>query len=141
MIFQMLKFGIVGMMATGLHLLVGLTMISSGWSPILSNAMAFLVAFSVSFIGHLGFSFSDHDADIVTAAWRFGLTALAGFAVNQALLVLLLRHFALRPAAALCLSTASAAALTFLLSRYWAFRHRTFVTKPATEFTSHHFHK
>lgn len=138
MIIQMLKFGLVGALATGVHMLIGLVLIASSWPPFLANAAAFSVAFVVSFIGHLGFSFSDQDAVIMSAAWRFGLTALAGFSANEAFLMMLLRHAALPGTVAICLSTASAAILTFALSKLWAFRHRDAATKDYPDFCLHY---
>ena len=52
----------------------------------------------------------------------FGATALAGFAVNEAVFVLLLRAFGWPSWLALVLALIVAAGQTFVLGRFWAFR-------------------
>lgn len=121
MIGQMMRFGVVGALATGIHMLLGLMLIGTGWAPLYANIGAFVAAFGISLIGHLGFTFADQDPDLRHVAWRFALVALAGFAVNEAVLSALLDHTALSGRVALCLSTACASTLTFALSRGWAF--------------------
>lgn len=121
MIGQIMRFGVVGALATGVHMLIGLMLIGSGWAALVANGFAFVTAFSVSLIGHIGYSFADQEADLATAAWRFGIVAVAGFCINEAVLAFLLRHAALNGMEALCLSTGCAALLTFAASKYWAF--------------------
>lgn len=119
---QIIKFGLIGALATGVHMLIGLVLIGSGCTPLIANALAFGTAFLTSFIGHLGFSFADRDTDLATAAWRFACVAVAGFLVNESLLIVVLEHSDIKGIWALCLSTFCAALLTFNLSKYWAFR-------------------
>lgn len=119
---QALRFGLVGALATLVHMAIGTILVQSGWSPLIANGFAFALAFIVSFAGHLGFSFADQEPDPVVALWRFGLVALAGFLCNEAILVLLVRAPLIPAAAALCASTACAAALTYGLAKLWAFR-------------------
>ena len=90
--------------------------------PELANASGFAVAFFVSFSGHRLLSFRDAGTTMTQSFQRFSLTALAGFATNEAVFVLLLRWF--QWPAMLCLLAALvfAAGQTFLLSRFWAFR-------------------
>lgn len=119
---QMLKFGMVGILATFVHMVIGFLLIQSNWAPLVANMIAFATAFFVSFVGHLGFSFSDHDTNASTALWRFAIVALIGFGCNEAFLVVLLAQSGLSGTVCLWISTASAAFLTFTLSRLWAFR-------------------
>lgn len=119
---QLLKFGMVGVMATFVHMVIGYLLIGAGWHPLLANMLAFAIAFLVSFAGHLGFSFSDQDVTARSALRRFSVVAMAGFGCNQALLVLLLSQGAVTHTVALWVSTGSAAILTFVLSKIWAFR-------------------
>lgn len=120
---QALRFGLVGALATLVHMAIGTILVQSGWPPLVANAFAFATAFVVSFAGHLGFSFADQEPDPVAALWRFGLVALAGFLCNEAILAVLLGARLIPDAAALCASTACAALLTFGLAKAWAFRH------------------
>lgn len=119
---QILRFGAIGALATMVHLLIGTMLIQSGRAPLTANGIAFATAFIVSFLGHLSFSFADHQADPLAALWRFGCVALTGFGINQVILSGLLYLSDLPPMLALVVATTVAAALSFALSRQWAFR-------------------
>ena len=90
--------------------------------PELANALGFCVAFFVSFAGHRRLSFRDAATSVRTSFGRFLLTALAGFAANEGVFVLLLRAFGWPSLVALFCALVFAAGQTFLLSRFWAFR-------------------
>ena len=90
--------------------------------PELANAAGFGVAFFVSFGGHRLLSFSDAGTTVAQSLQRFLVTALAGFASNEALFVLLLRVAGWPALAALFVALVVASGQTFLLSRFWAFR-------------------
>lgn len=90
--------------------------------PELANASGFAVAFFVSFGGHLRLSFRDANTTVTQSFQRFGVTALAGFATNEGVFVLLLRIASWPALAALVVALVAAAGQTFLLSRFWAFR-------------------
>lgn len=90
--------------------------------PEWANALGFCVAFCVSFIGHRRLSFRDAATSVATSLRRFVLTALAGFACNEGVFVLLLRGLDWPPLLALFSALVVAAGQTFVLSRYWAFR-------------------
>lgn len=119
---QLLRFGMVGLLATFVHMMIGFLLIQSTWHPLLANLLAFTIAFVVSFIGHLGFSFADQEVSPSSALWKFALVALIGFAFNEVLLIMLLSEGDLSDTVSLWISTGSAAVLTFALSRLWAFR-------------------
>jgi putative flippase GtrA len=119
---QMLRFGVVGALATVVHMVIGYLLIASNWQPHTANFVAFGTAFMVSFVGHLGFSFADQDISLSSAVWKFTIVALMGFACNQALLTILIASGHLPNTLALCASTSCAAVLTFFLSKVWAFR-------------------
>lgn len=87
-----------------------------------ANALGFVVAFGVSFVGHRHFSFKDAGTSVKTSLLRFVLTALAGFACNEAVFVLLLRGLHWPALLALFSALLVAAGQTFVLSRFWAFR-------------------
>ena len=90
--------------------------------PELANALGFCVAFVVSFAGHRLLSFTDTSTSVATSLRRFGVTALAGFASNELVFVLLLRGLQWPSLLALFLALLFAAGQTFVLSRFWAFR-------------------
>lgn len=90
--------------------------------PELANALGFCVAFVVSFAGHRLLSFQDAGTSVATSLRRFAVTAVAGFASNELIFVLLLRGLQLPGLLALFLALLFAAGQTFVLSRFWAFR-------------------
>ena len=90
--------------------------------PELANALGFCVAFFVSFAGHRLLSFRDAATSVRTSFGRFLITALAGFAANEGVFVLLLRGLGWPSLVALFCALVFAAGQTFLLSRFWAFR-------------------
>lgn len=90
--------------------------------PELANASGFMVAFFVSFGGHRLLSFRDASTTVAQSFQRFAVTALAGFATNELVFVLLLRVAGWPALLALFVALVVAAGQTFLLSRFWAFR-------------------
>jgi putative flippase GtrA len=122
MLQQVVRFGFVGVIATLVHVTVGVTLIHSGWQALWANALSFAIAFFVSFMGHFGYSFADQQGDITMAFKRYAAVALCGFCLNEILLAGLLLYTLIPPMPALALTTLFSATLTFLLSRIWAFR-------------------
>ena len=118
-------FLVVGAVASLVHLLV-FWLLNERWLtgiwPELSNTLAFLVAFLVSFVGHRSLSFPDATVSLLASLWRFGLSALAGFFTNQVVFIVLTRWAGWWPTGALLLALGLAAGQTFVLGRYWAFR-------------------
>lgn len=90
--------------------------------PELANALGFLIAFFVSFAGHRLLSFKDAGTSVGTSLGRFAVTALAGFASNELIFMLLLRGLGWPALLALFVALVFAAGQTFLFSRFWAFR-------------------
>lgn len=111
----------VGGSAAATHMLVFALAQDHMW-PELANALGFVIAFMVSFAGHRLLSFQDAGTTVATSLRRFAITALAGFASNELIFVLLLRGLALPSLLALFLALLFAAGQTFVLSRFWAFR-------------------
>jgi len=114
-------FLLVGVAASLTHMAVFALLQHQMW-PELANASGFVVAFFVSFFGHRFLSFSDTSTAAHTSLLRFGITALAGFGANELVFSLLLRGAGWPSLLALVAGLAVAAAQTFVLSRYWAFR-------------------
>ena len=112
----------VGVLATFVHMVIGFLLIQSNWHPLTANMLAFAIAFLVSFVGHLGFSFADQAVSAPDALWKFAVVALIGFGCNETLLAVLVSYSSFSDTIALWVSTGSAAALTFSLSKSWAFR-------------------
>lgn len=114
-------FGVVGVAAALTHAGVFALAQPHLW-PELANAVGFIVAFAVSFVGHRWLSFSDAGTSLGQSLLRFGATAIGGFATNEAVFSLLLRVAGWPSWAALLAGMVVAAGQTFVLSRWWAFR-------------------
>jgi putative flippase GtrA len=114
-------FGSVGLVAAVVHLLIfeGLRHVIR---PELANLGGFLVAFSVSFVGHRRLSFKGTQTPVHQSLIRFWVTAIAGFLVNELSFMFLLHSLAWAVWPALVVSLVLAAGQTFVLSRWWAFR-------------------
>ncbi|MFG6549500.1 GtrA family protein [Sulfitobacter sp. M21595] len=119
---QLLRFGMVGLFSTFVHMVIGFLLIQSNWQPVMANLIAFTIAFLISFIGHLGFSFADQDVSLSNTLWKFALVALIGLAGNEMLLIVLLSVGDQTEIMSLWTSTGCIAFLTFALSKFWAFR-------------------
>lgn len=114
-------FLVVGTLAAITHMAV-FAGVSPYLLPELANAAGFCVAFGVSFVGHRVLSFQDADTSLGQSLRRFGATALAGFASNELVFMLLLRVLGMPNLWALFVALVFASAQTFVLSRFWAFR-------------------
>ncbi len=114
-------FLVVGSAAALTHMGVFALLQREVW-PEMANALGFIVAFGVSFAGHRFLSFQDTGNSMRQSLGRFAVTALLGFASNELVFVVLLRGLQWRSLLALLLAMIFAAAQTFLLSRYWAFK-------------------
>lgn len=114
-------FLVVGSSAALVHM--GVFALAQGhmW-PELANAAGFCVAFVLSFAGHRWLSFQDAGTPLWQSLRRFAATALAGFAANELMFIVLLRGLGLPSWLALFFALVFASAQTFLLSRFWAFR-------------------
>lgn len=122
MLGQLLRFGLVGILATIVHMIIGFLLIQAGWHPMLANTCAFIIAFFVSFVGHLGFSFADQKTSFSRSLSRFVVVGLFGFSVNQLILAVLIALALTTDTVSLLISTSCAAFVTFGLSKVWAFR-------------------
>jgi len=120
---QLARFGIVGVSAMAVHWLVVLLLVPAGLVPLLANVLGFAISFNVSYFGHRSWTFAT-DADHSSTFWRFLSVALTSFALNEAMYFLLLRFTGLNYQVALGIVLVAVAALTFVLSKTWAFRHQ-----------------
>ena len=91
-----------------------------GVPPLLANVAGWGVAVGVSFVGHLRLSFADQQAPAARSARRFLLVSALGFGINEAAYAVLLGSGA-GYRVALAAVLVGVAAITYLLSRHWAF--------------------
>ncbi|MDO5769397.1 MAG: GtrA family protein [Psychrobacter sp.] len=131
--YQLIKFLIMGGLAALVHFLVLYSAVSFfAITPIWANVIAFLIAFVVSFIGHLNVTFktlndqsgpNSEPSTIMPRLLKWFASSVAGFAINQSLFVLgiswlgdqyyLIVWF---------IVTAIVTVLSFLLGKLWAFK-------------------
>ena len=124
---QIAWFALVGLAAAAVHFAALLLLVRAGGAaPAWGNAGAFVLAFAVSFGGHYHLTFRHvRGRGWLASLWRWLASSLGGFACNQALFVLGLRHFGQAAYPAIWLAvTALVTLLTFVLARCWAFGRR-----------------
>ncbi len=124
MIGEVAWFVVVGCAAAATHWLVAVICVAFGQMlPLVANVVGWLVAFCVSFSGHYRLTFRHHPKTLPTALRRFFLISAAGFCINEIAYLLLLRYTQIRYDLLLAIILLAIAALTFVTSRLWAFRH------------------
>lgn len=121
MIAQIFRFGIVGVLATLVHMGLGITMLTAGVPLHAANGLAFCAALIVGFIGHYTFSFSGNSSPAGQSFVRYLMVSLTGYTLNECIVLVTTETGLLTPKLALLGATAVAAAFSFLLSRIWAF--------------------
>jgi len=116
-------FTIIGILAAITHYVVAVGLESLfTLKPSLANIIGFMLAFPVSYFGHLKFTFASTKASHQQALPKFLLIALLGFVGNQSLLLLLLANTAWPFWLVLGLVMVLVAVSTYCLSRFWAFK-------------------
>jgi putative flippase GtrA len=116
----------VGCAAAATHWLVVVATVNwLGLAPLLANVIGWLIAFVVSFAGHYQLTFRQQHAPLFKAARRFFAVSALGFGVNELAYAWLLQATPLRYDVLLAIILIGMAFITFILGRFWAFRHKT----------------
>lgn len=121
---QLFKFVLIGSIAALIHLTILHLLVTTGLlQPLAANALAFMVAFIISYTGQSLWTFNHKQHNHKSAALRFLATQLlCSFALNQGLYALLLEFTALNYLVASVLVLITVPFVTFSLSKYWAFK-------------------
>jgi putative flippase GtrA len=125
---RLLRFGLIGVQATALHIFILWLLLSKTFTPVLlANAIAFAGSFSVSFAGNYLWTFASPDSSRSLrsprrAVLRFLVVSVAAFIANNSLLLTLLELGWFDPLPAAIGTALLVPFLTFFASRYWAFR-------------------
>ena len=115
----------VGCCAAATHWLIAVLAVATlGLEPLVANVLGWLVAFGVSFAGHYQLTFRRQRGPWAKAAWRFFIVSALGFGVNELAYAFLLSATTLRYDVLLALILIAVAVVTFILGRFWAFRHK-----------------
>ena len=120
---QIIAFASVGVAATIVHYVAAL--IAAQWLPIsFANPIGFVVAFFVSYLGHVQFTFQlrGEDRRHGNRLPKFAVTAVSGFLLGQTVLLTLTRVTNTPDFVALAVAVASVPVITFALSKLWVFR-------------------
>jgi len=122
---EIFRFGIVGIIASVLHILTALTLLGAGlMGPYGANAAAFCVALIASYIGHHRWTFQ-REGGHAEHFPRFVTTALLGFALNQGIIAIAIEFFNLPYWIAILIVVATVPAIVYLLCKLWAFALRS----------------
>lgn len=117
-----MPFLLVGGTAALVHQIAVVAFVELGLlQPAIANVPAFALAWFVSYFGHRRWTFSS-TAPHRHAIPRFLAVAVVSFLVNQSLFVALLSFTRLHYALALFITLFTVAVMTYVLSRFWAFR-------------------
>ena len=123
---QGLKFGIVGGLATAVHLVLFVLCIElAGMQPFWANFPAFAVAVAVGFTGHFLWTFRHRDR-AGTISWtpvfvRFAVTAALGLLLNSLIVYGVVDAFGLGYGYAAVLMATLTPATVFTASKFWVF--------------------
>lgn len=123
-IWQISRFGIVGLTAAALHYTVVTLLVDRfAFDPLLANVMGFLFGVQVSYWGHRAWTFRGTRASHATAAPKMFLLQTINFIANESLFYILLTlHLPYNIALLIVLSILPL--LTYCFSKWWVFADR-----------------
>lgn len=113
----------VGTTAAGVNMAVVVGAVPLGFSPLVANAVGFVISFLLGFAGHARWSFPAAGRPVAPAMRRFALVSLLGFGLNEAAYAGTLVLTTLDYRLALLLVIAGLGLLKLVVSKYWAFAH------------------
>ena len=117
----LVRFGLVGALATGTHLvIVALLALLTTVEPLAANTAGFLVAFTVSGFGHARYTFRlNHARKTALAKWF--IVSLAGLVASNMVLAWLLSSLTTPDIWLRLAAIAVVPATSYLAARLWAF--------------------
>ena len=121
MITQVCRFGVVGGMATLVHIALALFLFRCGAALHVANTLAFCGAFLFGFAAHFFFTFAEKSASILMALSRYFVVAVTGYTLSGGILIAAASIGKISAEPALFLAIVLAGTLSFFLSRNWAF--------------------
>lgn len=121
LVLQFGKFGVVGVMATAVHFSVVVALVEwIGMPPLPANALAYGIAFAVSWVGSSRWTFRGART-VRGAVPRFLCVSLLGLALNQAVNALVIYGFGGHYLAGLAAALVIVPVVTFTLNRAFVF--------------------
>lgn len=120
---QLFRFGIIGTLAALVHMLIVIMIVENiNLQPLLANVIAFATAFTVSYFGHNYWTFNHQQRNNQQTVYKFFMVALASFLLNESLFFIFLNIFQLYYPLALFIVLLIVPPLTFIFSKFWAFK-------------------
>ncbi|MGH8505805.1 MAG: GtrA family protein [Stenotrophobium sp.] len=119
---QILRFGIVGLVATTIHATVySILCARYSMDALLATACAFSCAFGISFFGHRYWTFAHNGSGFSASLLRFLCTSLLGLCSNAYIAWQLVDRMHLPASTALIGVVFLTPLLVFVLARFWVF--------------------
>lgn len=117
---KLLRFGVSGLFATGLHVMVAMTLIvRAGTESALANALAFACSTGSSYLLNTFWSFSSVPA--LANIWRFAVVSLGGLTLT-ALVAHATQIAGGGPALGIAMVVCVVPPVTFMAHRWWTYR-------------------
>lgn len=117
---KVLRFGVSGLVATGLHAMVAMTLIvRAGTEPALANALAFASSTGCSYLLNTFWSFSSSPA--LANIWRFAMVSLGGLTLT-ALVAHATQVAGGGPGLGIAMVVCVVPPVTFIAHRWWTYR-------------------
>jgi len=129
--YQLIRFGIVGLIATIIHVIIFVILIEfADWSGSASNLTAFFVAFFFSYFGHYFYSFKDRfvvtttkkDVLYMPTFLKFCTVSAGGFFINALIAWGVVDSLQLDYWIAVVMMLTVTPITVFLFSKNWVFR-------------------
>lgn len=121
-IFYAVRFGMVGSVATAVHIATLWLLLSGTSLPVLiANTAAFILAFGFSFAGNYVWTFGA-PCPVKKALGRFLVISVSAFLLNTLCLGILVEQHLFPPKVAGLVAATLIPVATFLASRLWGFR-------------------
>jgi putative flippase GtrA len=116
------RFAVVGALATATHAAVFAAAIEAAHvEPVLATALAFVVAMLAGFVLNRRWTFAVRDA-AAQRLWRYAFAALAGLALNTAIMYCVVHLLHASPYLGLAAAIVIVPPVSFALNHFWVFR-------------------
>jgi putative flippase GtrA len=117
---RLIRFGVSGMLVTGLHVAIALSLIrNAGIGPAAANAIAFACSTGCSYLLNTLWSFSSSPA--LENVWRFGMVSLGGLGLTA-----FVSHATAvaggAPGLGIAMVVCVVPPVTFVAHRWWTYR-------------------
>jgi putative flippase GtrA len=113
----------VGTTAAGVNMAFVAGAVPLGLSPLVANAVGFVIGFLLGFAGHVRWSFPAVGRPVAPAMGRFAALSILGFGLNEVAYAATLGYTSLDYRLALLLVITGLGLLKLVISKYWAFAH------------------